>query len=109
MYGTTEQQLLGVQVVRKILCVEDLPTQNIDEIIDAELVPMLIQFLDSKNAELQFESTWALTNIASGTSTQTKFVVDNGALPCLIKLVDSKNSDVREQAIWALGNIGNNS
>jgi importin subunit alpha-1 len=105
MYGTTEQQLIGTQVVRKILSIESLPTENIDEIIEAGLVPKLIEFLDSKNSELQFESTWALTNIASGSSSQTKYVVEQGALPHLIKLLDSKNPDVREQSIWALGNI----
>ncbi len=105
LYGTTDQQLLGTQVVRKILSIESLPTDNIEEIIDAGLVPKLIEFLESKNTDLQFESTWALTNIASGTSKQTRYVVDSGALPKLIKLIESKNSDVKEQAVWALGNI----
>jgi len=93
---------------RKLLSIERNPP--IAEVIAAGVVPRLVQFLQCYDDHtLAFEATWALTNIASGTSEHARVVIDYGAVPIFVRLMAHPSGDVREQSMWALGNIAGDS
>ncbi|KYN01803.1 Importin subunit alpha-8 [Cyphomyrmex costatus] len=99
---------MAIHACRKLLSRRKNPPIN--DIIEGGIVPCFIELLDNLiDIPLQFEVTWILTKIASGTSVQTQNVIKQfisyGAIPKLVNLLKSSSRTVAEQAAWALRNI----
>lgn len=102
---------------RTALSVENNPPIQI--IIDSGIVPRFVELLDPQfyekfeNEQLaqscRFETAWVLTNIASGDSEQTKYIVRLGVVPFLINMISENNLPNIDQGVWALGNIAGDS
>ncbi|CAG0908495.1 unnamed protein product, partial [Darwinula stevensoni] len=82
------------------------PNPPVQEVVDSGAIPSLISILeDDENPDTQYEALWALTNVAGGSSTQTRALVDEGALPHFVRLLKSPHQQIQEQSAWAVGNI----
>ena len=101
--GNLEQQIQVVVQLREMLSIEKKPP--IEEVIAGGFVPYLVTLLTANHSKLSFEAAWALTNIASGTTDQTRIVVEAGAIPHFVRLLQHPEEESREQAVWALANI----
>lgn len=103
-----KDQLEATSQFRRLLSIDKTPP--IQDVINSGVVPILVRLLMStEHPNIQFEAAWALTNVASGSSVQTRVVIENGAVPVFVELLSSPYDDVREQAVWALGNIAGDS
>eukprot|EP00752_Nemacystus_decipiens_P004524 g4131.t1 len=91
--------------LRKLLSLEDPPVEEVVE--GAGLAPRLMELLSTANDEIQMETTWCLTNIASSYSRHARTIL--GATPQLISFLSAPNPALQEQALWALGNIAGDS
>lgn len=92
-----------VRKLRKLLSLKDPP---IDDVIEMGLVPKLVEYLDASiDPAIQMEAAWALTNMCSGSSEQSMYIIKEGAVGKFVNLLKSPNGDVSDQCVWALGNI----
>ncbi|PIC53758.1 hypothetical protein B9Z55_003322 [Caenorhabditis nigoni] len=99
-----------------IRCFESLrkslsKTKNppIDDVIQSGLINALVQALRVQNDRVQYEAAWALTNIVSGTTSQTMSAVEAGACAPLVELSCHSDGQIAEQALWAVANIAGDS
>jgi hypothetical protein len=101
-----EQVIEAVRGFRKALSVEKNPP--VQKCVELGVLPILVSCLYREDKqELQFEASWAITNIAS--TEFTRVVVEHNAVPPLVQLLTSSSADIREQCAWALGNIAGDS
>lgn len=101
--SNVSDQLEAVQFFRKLLS-QNLPVP-VNGIV--HLVPRFVELLDSYDQpQIQFEVTWALTNVAYGSAYETHQLNKSGATCKLIQIVKTvTDMNVRDQAIWALSNV----
>eukprot|EP00727_Mastigamoeba_balamuthi_P011092 m51a1_g6605 putative protein (538) ;mRNA; f:8864-10990 len=98
------EKLDATTYLRKLLSIDDKPP--IAAVVSCGAVPALVASLwCSSNHKLQFESCWALTNIASGDSTFAEELRRHNVAPALVNLLTSSSIELRDQAVWALGNL----
>lgn len=100
-------QFDALQKIRKLLSVEVNPP--IQTVIDEGLVPAFIHLLQHGNDDMKFEAAWSITNIASGSSEETRCLVELGAIPVLVASLSLPIQPIVDQCVWALGNIAGDS
>lgn len=99
-----KDKTLGARYLR--LYLSQNYSYSLQELIDSGVIPILIDFTTQFNCpELQYESAWSLSNIASGDIEHTKILIDKGIVPKIVDLLNSPFEHIKDQAVWVIGNI----
>lgn len=76
---------------------------QIQAVLDAGILPLIIEVLLNGEFKSQFEASWAIANLAQGgTSQQILTLWHDGAVPVLCSLLKSKNIDMLSNTLEAL-------
>ncbi|TDH74134.1 hypothetical protein CCR75_007615 [Bremia lactucae] len=98
--------------IRVLLARHEHDYEQVDQIIESGIVPVLVSLLNSASplasatrtgGEVYSEILWCLTNIASGQYEHTKVVLP--AVPRLLQFLETSTPSLAENAAWVIGNI----
>lgn len=83
----------------------DGPNERISAVIQAGVVPRLIELLGHASPLVQTPALRVIGNIATGDDTQTQTIIAHGALPTIVKLFSHAKKSIRKEACWTASNI----
>jgi len=85
--------------------ISDGDNSRIQAVIDNNVIPCLINMLNSGKGAIMTPALRTLGNIVSGDDSQTQFVVNNNVLPALVPLLSNPKKNIRKETCWMLSNI----
>jgi importin subunit alpha-1 len=83
----------------------DGPNEKIQAVINADVLPRLVELLEHKSYSVQTPALRCIGNIVTGDDQQTQKVIDLRALDSLAKLLESPKRSIRKETCWALSNV----
>ncbi|KAI8875457.1 ARM repeat-containing protein [Backusella circina FSU 941] len=113
LFSTEYEQIRkSTRLLRRYLTQGHSDEQSINDLLELDILARIKELLQTADSNsIKFECAWIVTNIAAGTSDQTKAIVDNGFIDILLSLINNPKSklEVVSQAAWALGNVAGES
>lgn len=78
---------------------------QVDDVLKLNILPRLMEIIDSRNPVLQTPALRTIGNIVAGNDEQTQACIDAKIMPRLCLLLDSENTNLKKEAAWAISNI----
>ncbi|CRL01924.1 CLUMA_CG015463, isoform A [Clunio marinus] len=103
LQSTSEEvQAETILNLRKIVNVTHPPIINL---VESEMIPLIVELLDSSNVQIQSDATWILINVSFESSTYSISIFNAGGIPKLLQLLKSTNIQVANNSAWVLANL----
>lgn len=78
----------------------DGPNEKIQKVIEAGVVPRLVELLNKREMSFIKPAIRSIGNIVTGEDPQTQAVIDAGALAPLKKLITHENAGIVKVSTW---------
>ena len=96
---------VAVDAAWAVSYISDSSEDRINMVIEAGVVPTMIQFLSCNKSSRQVPAIRTIGNIVTGSDEQTQVVIDHGALLNFNSLLSSPKRHIRKESLWTLSNI----
>jgi|Transcript_24490 HEAT repeat protein len=83
----------------------DGPNERISGVIQAGVVPRLVQLLQHNSSLVQTPALRAVGNIVTGDDEQTQTVLRNNVTAVLLPLLSHEKKNIKKEACWTISNI----
>ena len=83
----------------------DGSNDKIQAVIEAGVVPRLVELLNHRSSSVQTPALLSVGNLVTGDDLQRQIVIAAGALPALSTLLTSPNHTICKEACWTISNI----
>ena len=100
-----EDEYILVNACWALSYLSDAPNGKIQEIIESNVCPRLVELLNHSSLEVVQPVLRAVGNIVIGNDAQTQVIFDCNALEYLVKLLNSPSESIRKDTCRAIGNI----
>lgn len=85
--------------------ISDGPVDRVQTVLDAGIVPRVIELMRSPPAQVKVPAIRIIGNIASGDDEQTQTIINSGALPIFVDLLRHPKRTIRKEVCWTISNI----
>lgn len=87
--------------------ISDGENNRIQSVVNASVLPNLVQALASNKAQLIVPALRTLGNIVTGADSHTQAVLDANVFAVVPHLLEHPKKNIRKETCWMLSNIGN--
>lgn len=72
---------------------------------DVTIIPIITEMLVDRSERIRRESTWILSNLATGPQSHVSNILNSGAIGTMIQFIQCESNIIAKEAAWVINNV----